>query len=64
MIALPRLYAILDAGCFPDADAIFAAKGTWKGCRLDGASLGGFGAGLISIGFLLLFQTTSTEDLF
>jgi len=25
MIALPRLYAILDAGCFPDADAIFAA---------------------------------------
>jgi thiamine-phosphate pyrophosphorylase len=25
MIALPRLYAILDAGCFPDADAMLAA---------------------------------------
>jgi thiamine-phosphate pyrophosphorylase len=25
MIALPRLYAILDAGCFPDAGTMFAA---------------------------------------
>jgi thiamine-phosphate pyrophosphorylase len=25
MISLPRLYAILDAGCFPDANALFAA---------------------------------------
>ena len=25
MVTLPRLYAILDAGCFPDVDAMFIA---------------------------------------